>query len=209
MTQEPPQSWPRRDSGPDTDRTMAVDPLTGEPIPGWSGFGPDLTKSGQAPAGSTVPAPGAGPSDGPEGQAPGLGTAADPSPGYGVEGFPPPGHGAAACSAPGYGATVYPPPGYGPVGYPPPGYGTPPYPPPGYPWARPTNGLAIASLVLGAVWMFWIGSVLALVLGYVARGQIRRTGEGGDGVAVAGNVLGWIGVGFLVLLGVAGVLGDS
>lgn len=84
-----------------------------------------------------------------------------------------------------------------------------PYPPPGYPWARPTNGLAIASLVLGAVWMFWIGSVLALVLGYVARGQIRRTGEGGDGVAVAGIVLGWIGVGFLVLLVVAGVLGDS
>lgn len=75
--------------------------------------------------------------------------------------------------------------------------------------ARPTNGMAIASLILGVLWMFWIGSVLALVFGYVARAQIRRHHEGGDGLAVAGLVLGWVGVGVLALAIVAGVLDGS
>jgi peptidyl-prolyl cis-trans isomerase B (cyclophilin B) len=55
---------------------------------------------------------------------------------------------------------------------------------------RGTNGLAIASMVLGLVG----GSVLAVVFGHVARSQIRRTGEDGDGLAVAGLVLGYIGL---------------
>jgi hypothetical protein len=67
--------------------------------------------------------------------------------------------------------------------------------------------MAIASLVVGILWIFWVGSVLALVFGYIARDQIRRTGEGGDGQAIAGIVLGWIGVGILALAVVAGVLG--
>jgi small-conductance mechanosensitive channel len=62
-----------------------------------------------------------------------------------------------------------------------------------------TNGFAIASLVLGIVWIYWIGSILALVFGYVAKNQIRRTGEGGSGLATAGIVLGWVGVGVLVI----------
>src|SRR5688572_14502250 len=32
-----------------------------------------------------------------------------------------------------------------------------------------TNGLAIASLVLGILWLWWIGSILALVFGYIAK----------------------------------------
>lgn len=71
------------------------------------------------------------------------------------------------------------------------------YPP--YPMPRPTNGLAIASLVLGIIWVYWVGSILALIFGYVARRQIRERGEGGDGLAIAGIVLGWVGVGFLGL----------
>jgi hypothetical protein len=35
-----------------------------------------------------------------------------------------------------------------------------------------TNGLAIAGLVLGILWFYWIGSVLALIFGYVSKGQI-------------------------------------
>ncbi len=61
------------------------------------------------------------------------------------------------------------------------------------------NGLAIASMVLGILWVYWIGSILALVFGYIARKQIRQRGESGSGMAVAGIVLGWIGVGFLVV----------
>jgi hypothetical protein len=99
-------------------------------------------------------------------------------------------------------------------------YGTqPPGPPPGaplpgaygqpygYPYAPPrrTNGLAIASMVLGIVWLYWVGSVLALVFGYIARRQIRERGENGGGMATAGIVLGWIWIGLLVLAAIAGI----
>ena len=88
-----------------------------------------------------------------------------------------------------YGQQPYP---QQPYGYPQPyGYG---YPPP-----RRTNGLAIASMVLGIVWLYWIGSILALVFGYTAKRQIRERGEAGGGMATAGIVLGWVGVGFLAL----------
>jgi Domain of unknown function (DUF4190) len=110
-----------------------------------------------------------------------------------------------------YPLPAYPPAGYGPPGPPPYGHpGAPGWGPPyaGAP-APPTNGMAVAALVLGAVWLFWIGSVLALVFGYVARSQIRRTGEGGDGLAVAGIVLGWVGIGFLTLGVIGGVLDGS
>ncbi|GAA0895389.1 DUF4190 domain-containing protein [Pseudonocardia zijingensis] len=95
---------------------------------------------------------------------------------------------------PQYGQQYGPPPGYGPqpTWYPPPGYGAH--------GPRPTNGLAIASLVLGILWLYWVGSILALVFGYIARRQIAERGESGDGIAVAGIVLGWIGVGVLALV---------
>lgn len=68
-----------------------------------------------------------------------------------------------------------------------------------------TSGLAIASLVLGIVWIYWIGSILALILGYVAKKEIRRdpTRLSGNGIATAGIVLGWIGVATLVIMIIA------
>jgi Domain of unknown function (DUF4190) len=64
-----------------------------------------------------------------------------------------------------------------------------------------TSGMAIASLVLGLLWMYWIGSILALVFGYAARREIRRDPERieGRGMATAGIVLGWVGVGVLAV----------
>lgn len=62
-----------------------------------------------------------------------------------------------------------------------------------------TNGLAIASLVLGIVWVFYIGSILALIFGLVAHKQIKVTGQSGKGMATAGIVLGSIGITFLIL----------
>src|SRR5437879_6309887 len=62
----------------------------------------------------------------------------------------------------------------------------------------PTNGLAIASLVLGILWIFWLGSILAVVFGHVALGQIRRSKQSGRGLAIAGLTLGWLGLGLLI-----------
>lgn len=62
----------------------------------------------------------------------------------------------------------------------------------------PTNGLAIASMVVGLFWMWWIGSVLAIVFGHVALGQIARNGQSGRGIAIAGLVLGYIGLATLL-----------
>ena len=42
-------------------------------------------------------------------------------------------------------------------------------------------------------------AIPAVMLGHVARGQIRRTGEAGDGLALTGLILGWIGVTLWVL----------
>jgi small-conductance mechanosensitive channel len=62
------------------------------------------------------------------------------------------------------------------------------------------NGFAIASLVVGTIWFFWIGSILALAFGYTARKQIRQRGERGAGLATAGIMLGWVGVGTLAII---------
>jgi hypothetical protein len=50
------------------------------------------------------------------------------------------------------------------------------------------------------LWIYWVGSILALIFGYVARNQIRRSGQEGNGLAVAGIVLGWIGVAALIIV---------
>jgi hypothetical protein len=73
------------------------------------------------------------------------------------------------------------------------------------PAQKSTNGLAIASMVLGIVWIYWIGSILALIFGYIAKGQIdgSQGRQGGRGMAIAGIVLGWVGIGFLLLAVVA------
>jgi hypothetical protein len=70
-----------------------------------------------------------------------------------------------------------------------------------------TNGMAVASLVLGIVWLYGIGSILALVFGYTGKRQIDESGgtQSGRGLAVAGIVLGWIGVGGVVVLILAAV----
>jgi Domain of unknown function (DUF4190) len=99
------------------------------------------------------------------------------------------------------------PPGSAPSGYPAVG-GYPPPPVPGY-WPQPpgpgfvsatrTNGLAIASLVLGILWLFWLGSLVGLILGLVALKQIKSRNQRGRGIAIAGVVLGVLGLLILVI----------
>jgi len=70
-----------------------------------------------------------------------------------------------------------------------------------------TNGFAIASLVLGIVWLYWLGSLLALIFGAVAISQIRKSNgrQTGEGMAIAGLVLGIVGLGLLLILVIIGV----
>ncbi len=68
--------------------------------------------------------------------------------------------------------------------------------------ARKTSGMAIASLVLGILWIYWLGSILALAFGYIAKKEIRDSNEPieGSGLATAGIVLGWVGIGTLTVV---------
>ena len=56
-------------------------------------------------------------------------------------------------------------------------------------------------MVLGILWVFWVGSLLAVIFGHVSLGQIRRSNglEAGRALAIAGVTLGWIGLGFWIL----------
>jgi hypothetical protein len=83
---------------------------------------------------------------------------------------------------------------------PPPPYGAPYGGPPLY-QARTTNGLAIASMVvgilsgLGALSLCGVGGIfgiVAAIMGHVARGQIKRGNQDGAGMALAGIIVGWI-----------------
>lgn len=73
-------------------------------------------------------------------------------------------------------------------------------------WTPPrTNVLAIASLTLGLLWLAWFGSLGAVILGHLAKREIAGS-EGrqtGTGLATAGLVLGYIGLGFLLIYVIA------
>ena len=106
---------------------------------------------------------------------------------YGQQPYPQPGYeqpyGQQPYDPNAYGQQPYPQPGYEqPYGaYPQPGYGQP------YPAPRGTNTMAILALVFGI-----LVAPLGLVFGFVARSQIKKTGEDGDGLALAGIIIGGI-----------------
>ncbi len=69
-----------------------------------------------------------------------------------------------------------------------------------------TSGTAIASLVFGIVsWVALpvIGAIVAVICGHIARSEIRNAPPGtveGDGMALAGLILGYINIVATVLL---------
>ncbi|MGJ4730040.1 DUF4190 domain-containing protein [Luteimonas sp. SDU101] len=71
---------------------------------------------------------------------------------------------------------------------------------------RQTSSLAIVSLVSGILgWTLLplIGSIVAIITGHMARGEIRRAPERmeGDGLALAGLILGYT----MLVLGTIGI----
>lgn len=82
-------------------------------------------------------------------------------------------------------------------------------PPPAAEPLRPeTSGKAIASLVLGICPVIpVVGSILAVVFGHLSRSEIRRSGGRlkGEGMALAGLILGYIGSAIMPLLIIAAI----
>jgi hypothetical protein len=100
--------------------------------------------------------------------------------------------------------------GYTPPTQPPPpppqwggGYYQPPAPP--AVGSRTTNGMAIASLVLGICGLLFswfllgIPSILAVIFGHIALSQIGRDRTNGRGMAIAGLSTGYVSIGLFVL----------
>jgi hypothetical protein len=97
--------------------------------------------------------------------------------------------------------------GYGPpvpgYGTPAPAYGYPAAPTSGYgapPAATGTDGKAIASLVLAVVGLCGAGSIAAVVLGHLSRRDARREGREPSGLALAGLIIGYIGIAATVVI---------
>lgn len=76
------------------------------------------------------------------------------------------------------------------------------------PAAPPTNSMAIVSMICGIAGLFApclcgvpvIASIVAIIMGHMARGAIRNAGgmQGGGGMALAGLILGYVGTGLMV-----------
>ena len=64
-----------------------------------------------------------------------------------------------------------------------------------------TNTLAIISLVASiAGFVIWgIGFIAGVICGHIALSQIKKTGEQGHGMAVAGLIVGYIGIALTVI----------
>ena len=55
-------------------------------------------------------------------------------------------------------------------------------------------------MVLGILWIFWIGSILAVIFGHIAMSRTKHDRTlGGRGMAIAGVVLGYVGLALLVV----------
>lgn len=124
-----------------------------------------------------------------------------PQPPAGQPGPTPPSYG---TTPPPYGATPPPygqPPAYQGQAYPTAyGYGA-------YPAGPKTNTLSVFALIASIAGFIWllplIGSVAGAIMGHLALGQIKRTGEKGYGMALAGVIVGWVGLALAVIGGIA------
>jgi uncharacterized protein DUF4190 len=197
MTNPPPP-------GPEDHRNPTPDPLYQPPIEAYT---PPPDRTYQLPPGHGSPYAAPSPTN------PGEGSP------YAAPGTAYPAQDAA------YSGPSYPPPAY--PAYPP--YPGQPYQPPGHPYAtpayqygyadpygyappRPTDGLAIASMVVSciavpaALCLYGFAGLIGIVgaiLGHVSRRRIRTTGAGGGGMALAGVIVGWIAAGLGLLIGIA------
>jgi hypothetical protein len=236
MTSETPEGSGSEQPGefhsgaPDSWSQPAPGSWVHEPDPSAPTDATPVTRSGQATRQPPLP-PEPGPtstSPWPQQGQPGPFTQATtyPAPGQSPHGQIPPGQYPPGPYPPGpYPPGPYPPGPYPPGQYPPGQYPTAQYPPgqPGYhpqfhaPVLARNNPFAIAALVCGIV-QFVLGlaivgnivcAIPAIVFGSIALHQIRTRGERGRGMAIAGLVLGILGVLYFALVIVGIILGAN
>jgi len=95
--------------------------------------------------------------------------------------------------------------GQQPAGSPYQPYGAPPSPYGGYPTTPQTNGLAIASLIVSIASFFFccgLTGIAGAIMGHAARKQIKQQNQAGDGMALAGIIVGWAGFGIALAAGI-------
>src|SRR5580692_1307207 len=184
----PPPGWPPVPDGFVPAPGWQPDPSWPAPPPGWQLWLPDDGSSAPSPAPAAAPPSPASPSP-----------FASPSP---VAAPSPSAYPADGITAPYGGAGPYGA-GVGPYQY-------------GATWPPPSqgiSGLAIASFVLGLLGAFLLTAVLSVILGIAAMTEIRRSGQRGRGLAIAGFALSgvWVAliVGLIVLGAVTGGSGGS
>lgn len=193
---------------PSDDQPTYVDPVTGQPLYVNPITG-ELAYADPNAVAPTLPYPAAGYTP-PNYTAPTYTPPTYTTPDYATPGFAPgsdpqaayptsPG-GPADPSMPQTGFTA---PEYSPSAYAPPAFGYPgytAYPPGAIGIQNRTNPLAITSMVLSIcgvpmLFCYGFGGLLALagaIIGHVARRQVRTRMEAGDGMALAGIIIGWI-----------------
>lgn len=76
-----------------------------------------------------------------------------------------------------------------------------------YPYAQQkTNTLAVVSLVASLVGIVgilpFIGSLVGVITGHMSLNQLKTNGEKGRGMALAGTIIGWVGLGLAILGGI-------
>jgi hypothetical protein len=102
-----------------------------------------------------------------------------------------------------------------PYGYPAQPYGQYPAQPFGqyapYGMPRRNNGLAVASLVCACVGLFLLPAIVAVIFGFVSRAQIRQSAgtQGGDGLALAGIIVGFAWIAFFVIVAAVGAANSN
>jgi hypothetical protein len=194
----PPPGWPPAPPGFTPPPGWQPDPSWPPPPPGWQLWVNDDQPPASAP--TTPPLPGYSPGSA-------TGTGAYWGGGYGNPGSPYAGgasyaHPDAPNARPD--SAYAPPPG--PYGGAPGPYGTGPYTPGMPPGSGETSGWAIASFILGVI---PVSILLSVIFGAVALSRIKRLGQRGKGLAIAGIALSAAWIALFIILAVIGSLGQA
>lgn len=115
-------------------------------------------------------------------------------------------------AAPGYGQPALPPPGYAAPAQ---GYGQPAYPAPqhgapAFPMYGPRGDeknwmgiVALVSSIAAFVVVPFLGSVVGVIFGHLGLSAAKRGEASNRGLALAGTIVGYVGIGLSVLVGIA------